>query len=91
MKFKGQFLQDVVYGESETGKTVKQEMQGQRRWVTEFSEIFSFEGKFYQMLYDQGSTESCEQAPFEFQLEDDIECPEVHEVEKTIKVWESIK
>jgi hypothetical protein len=59
------------------------------RWSLVYRMIFSFEGKFYETTYRVGATESQDERPFEYAL-DQIECTEVHQVEETIKVWKSL-
>jgi len=40
--------------------------------------------------YSVGATESQWERPWEYEGEE-IECTEVHQIEKLIKVWESVK
>lgn len=61
-----------------------------RRWTITYVQVFSYEGKYYQMTYSEGSTEMQDEKPFEYEG-DFIECPEVKPVEKTVLVYERIK
>ena len=57
-----------------------------RRWSDVHEIIFKDNDKYYRAFYTEGSTENCDERAWDF--EDEIECTEVHEVEKLIKVWE---
>ena len=84
MLFNKEFLLDKI------DEPIHEKIVGQGRWETTFRIIFEHEGKYYEHHYSQGSTEMQEHSPMEY-APDEIECPEVHLVEKTIKVWEIIK
>ena len=81
---------EVVWEDSEDWVKIESNIVDQRRWVTVHEGIFEHipSGKFYQMSWECGSTEQQYQKPFEY---NDPELTEVHQVEKTIKVWESIQ
>jgi hypothetical protein len=57
------------------------------RWAATYEIVFQHEGKFYQTQYREGLTEYQDEElwPVEF-----LECPEVHQVEKIVKVWEPV-
>lgn len=61
------------------------------RWHVLHSVVFrdKTSGKFYSAYYRVGATESQEVSPWEYDGPE-IEVDEVHQVEKTIKVWEKI-
>lgn len=61
------------------------EMVDQGRWTTTHRCIFENDGKFFEAYYSVGSTESCEESPWEY--EDEVECTEVELKEVTIKKW----
>jgi len=58
------------------------------RWSENHDIIFEHEGKFYNTGYSCGLTEQQDESPWEY--EDEIECVEVHQVERLIKVWEPV-
>ena len=71
-----------------TVKIIDDKMVEQRRWSIVHKIIFEYNEKFYEAYYDEGATEMQDEDPWEY--EDFVEATEVHEVEKTIKVWEAI-
>lgn len=83
MIFKKEFLSEFE------GKTMKEEIIDNSRWSIIKLRIFEFEGKFYETIYSVGATEQQDESPYEYD-EDEIECPEVKPVEKTITVYEKI-
>ncbi len=84
MKFSKEFLLDRL-GE----KPIDEKIIGQSRWAIQRSEIFEHEGKFYLTVYSVGATEMQDEGPYEYAPEE-IECPEMHKVSKTVEVWEPI-
>lgn len=46
-------------------------------------------GKYYQVAYSRGATESQDERPFEDD-DDEIECQEVRKVQKLVDVWEEV-
>lgn len=61
---------------------------GKNRWSDTHEIIFELDNKYYRTRYTSGSTEMQDEQPWEYQTE--VDCEEVHEVEKIVKVWESI-
>jgi hypothetical protein len=59
------------------------------RWSISHEIIFEHEGKFYQTYYSVGATEQQDESPWEY--EDEVECVEVQQVEKVVKVWEPVQ
>jgi hypothetical protein len=91
MKFSKQTLIELLNEDhDETFEIVQTEMTGQRRWVTEYTTVFKYDGKYYVTYYDMGSTENCDTRPYDYDG-DEIECAEVVPVEKTIIVYKEIK
>jgi hypothetical protein len=59
------------------------------RWSVHHEIVFKWlDGKFYKAHYSEGATELQSEMPWEY--EDEIECTEVHPVEKVVKVWEAV-
>jgi hypothetical protein len=56
------------------------------RWSIYHKIIFEHEDKYYQTYYSEGATECQDESPWEY--DDEIECTEVHQVDKVVKVWE---
>ncbi len=59
------------------------------RWSTLHEIVFKYNDKFYQTTYSCGSTEQQDESPWEY--EEEVECAEVEQVEKVVKVWQAIK
>ena len=81
MKFTKEFLQE------REGKTVSEELVDQRRWSLIWRRVFEVGGKFYETVYSEGATETCDERPYEYD-DDEIDCPEVFPVQKTVTVYE---
>ncbi len=84
MKF---LAEDLI---EEAHKTIEEEIVDQRRWVTVFRRVFEDNGKFYETLFERGSTEYQDSEPYEYDKDKDgyVECKEVFPKEKTIIVYE---
>lgn len=90
MKFDKQTLIELAYEDhDEAYKIIETKMTGQRRWVTEYTQVFKYGDKYYVTYFDKGSTENCDTCPYEYE-DDEIECEEVVPVEKTIIVYKTI-
>jgi len=89
MLFKKDFLLDLL-DLYKSPKILENKLVDTTRWAHVYSMVFLHEGKFYQTFYNVGATECQNERPYEYE-EDDIECPEVVPVEKTIIVYESVK
>lgn len=61
---------------------------GNSRWSIAHEIIFKLNDKFYRTTYSVGATEQQEERPWEYQ--DEVECQEVQQVDKVVKVWEPI-
>ena len=59
------------------------------RWSIHHEIVFPDNGRFYKTHYSEGATEIQDERPWEY--ENEIECTEVHIVEKLMKVWESVQ
>ena len=75
------------------GKIIEDKIVDKRRWADGHDIIFRFdeqpEGEAYRAGYDIGSTESCDERPWEY--EDTIDAEIVRLVERTVKVWEPVE
>ncbi|ATO52133.1 hypothetical protein BrL25_19035 [Brevibacillus laterosporus DSM 25] len=61
----------------------------QSRWSIHHDIIFKWiDGKYYSTGYSVGATECQDERPWEY--ENEVECTEVHQVEKMVKVWEAV-
>lgn len=69
-------------------EAIKDTIESQSRWTTTHEIIFAYDGKFWRTWYTEGSTEQQDQSPWEYETE--IECTEVHIVEKIVKTWEPV-
>ncbi|MCR8983057.1 hypothetical protein [Brevibacillus laterosporus] len=83
----------VKYGLPKRGydgvEVILDQIVDQSRWSIFHDIIFKWtDGKYYSTGYSEGATECQEEAPWEY--EDEVECVEVHQVEKMVKVWEAV-
>ncbi|GAV11406.1 hypothetical protein [Paenibacillus sp. NAIST15-1] len=70
-------------------KLIRDDITDNSRWSIHHEIIFKWtDGKFYRAYYSVGATESQDEAPWEY--EDEVECVEVYQVEKMVKVWEDV-
>jgi hypothetical protein len=91
MKFDKQTLIALACKDhDESYEIIETEMTGQRRWVTEYTQVFKYKDKYYETFFDVGSTENCDTRPYEYEG-DEVDCEEVVPVERTIIVYEKIK
>lgn len=74
MKFKKEFLQDII----DEKETISSEIIETGRWHILYYDIFKHEEKFYETSYRIGATEMQDESPYEFEP-DEIECVEVVE------------
>ena len=81
MKFTKEFLID------KGGEDVSNVLVKHNRWSVTYERIFGWEGRFYKTRYNVGATENQSECPYEYEPEE-IECPEVFPVEKTVTVYE---
>lgn len=70
------------------GNSIEDTIIDNSRWSIHHKVIFEYEGKTYQAFYSVGATESQDESPWEYVKE--VECTEVHQVEKLVKVWEAV-
>jgi hypothetical protein len=80
-----QFLIELLH----TDDVVEDNVVENTRWSVIHEMVFELDGKFYETSYSVGSTEYQDESPFEYEP-DQIECAEVHEVEKVMKAWEKV-
>ena len=82
----------IVWGDhdgwEEVDGTVLREKEG--RWMLGCEGVFKHleSGKYYKFYWAEGATEDQECDPYEFDEPNPIE---VHQVEKTVKVWEAVE
>jgi len=68
---------------------LRDEITDTSRWSIHHEIIFRWtDGKTYRADYSVGATESQDEAPWEY--EDYVECEEVAQVERVVKVWEAV-
>lgn len=81
---------DIVCDDHDDWITVETNIVDNSRWSIMLEGIFQHgpTGKFYQLSWNVGATEQQEETPFEYY---DPEPVEVHQVEKMVKVWESVE
>jgi hypothetical protein len=80
---------DILFKLDLPDSAITDEIVGKRRWTITHKITFAYEGKYYQALYSEGATEMQDEGPWEYEPE--VECTEVQQVERVVKVWEPIK
>jgi len=91
MKFSRELLQHIAQNWNRPPNPIKIEdnIIDRSRWSVHYEMIFQVGDKFYRSWYRIGATEMQDESPYEYD-EDEIECPEVHKVEKVVEVWEVV-
>lgn len=93
MKFKKEFLQNIVYGDWDQNEykieIIKNEIYDTSRWSNHYELIFKFNDKYYMSHYYKGAIEMQCEEPYEYD-EDEIECQEVVPVIESIVVYRPI-
>lgn len=79
---------DILDGDSEEGSIISDKIIDTARWSELHDIVFSYKGKHYSAGYSCGATEMQEEGPWEYEKE--VDCTEVHQVEKLVKVWEAV-
>ena len=87
MKFPKEFLREMEWATPEGVAIVDEDILRVGRWSISYRRVFSFGGKFYETKYSKGATEVQDERPYEYD-DDEIECPEVVPVERTVTVYE---
>lgn len=64
------------------------EYVGKSRWSIRYRIVFTYEGSFWQTTFQEAATEMQDEGPWEYL--DEVECVQVHQVEKLVKVWEPV-
>jgi hypothetical protein len=89
--FKKEDLLELLDGETEALKPVKDKVVGNSRWSIQHSLVFQDKtsGRFYEVEYSVGATEQQDEGPFEYEG-DDIEVTEVRPQQRTVTVYEPV-
>ena len=87
-KFPRELLREIAWTEDpKPHAKVSDIITDTGRWSIHHNMIFrADDGLFYVTSYSVGTTENQDESPFEYSPEE-VECSQVHEVEKTVKVW----
>lgn len=88
MKFKNDWLRELVYEDHDEAEIIKDEICDNSRWSIIHDLIFKIGEKYYRTSYSVGATECQDERPFEYGEE--TECIEVVPVTKTIIVYKPI-
>lgn len=74
-------LKEIVWGSPYEGYTpIQTTLEDTSRWSIHYTMVFSFEGRFYEIDYSEGATESQYEPAFHYSP-DICECFEVERVE----------
>ena len=85
MKFSTKYLKETL---DLPDSAVVDTITDTSRWSVHHEIIFKDNGKFYKTHYSHGATEYQDESPWEY--EEEVECKEVQQVEKLVKVWEEV-
>jgi hypothetical protein len=81
-------MQSILWGNN-GGTVIEDSVTDNSRWSIYHELIFEYEGKTYKTEYSVGATESQDEGPWD--NEPEVECVEVRQVEKVVKVWEAVE
>lgn len=82
-------LLEILYGDSEEGAVVLDEISGTSRWSVHHHLVFDFEGKLYSTTYSVGATEQQDERPWEYDG-DQIECTQMRTIQRLTTDYEAI-
>ena len=85
VKFKKDFLYDEL---GLPQSAIEDRIVNHSRWSVHHEIIFEYQGKYYKTYYSVGATEYQDEWPWKY--DDEVECVEVVQVEKTVKVWQPV-
>ena len=91
MKLTSEEAKLIVNEDTHDWEPMLSKMTGQRRWVTEYTSVHKHieSGKYYMFNYDRGSTEKCDEQPFEWV--DTYTPVEVTKIEEVVWKWVEVK
>ncbi len=89
VKFKKQFLLEVLSDGIEGAHILKDEIEETSRWSVHYHLVFEYKDKFYSVGYRVGATESQDEGPWQYDG-DEIDCTEVKPVEEKIIVYKPV-
>lgn len=81
-------MRSILYGDSDVGAVISDEVTDNSRWSIYHDLFFTYEGKTYRTGYSIGATEMQDEFPWEYDSE--VECIEVHKVQRLVDVWEVV-
>jgi len=83
VKFKKDWLQELVCEDHNEAKIIKNELYETSRWSLHYELVFEYQDKLYRTFYSRGATEQQYEQPFEYE-DNEIDCEEVTPVVKQI-------
>lgn len=91
MKIAKEQAEDIVNGCHDDWDMIEENVVDSGRWDIEYEGIFLHNptGKFYETSWSRGATETQEDQDMFY--DDEVDFVEVHQVEKLVKVWESVE
>jgi hypothetical protein len=88
MKIPADVAKDILFEEI-GGEIIEDKIISHSRWSVIHSLIIKYNDKYYKTSYSVGATEYQDEQAWEY--DDEVELVEVHQVPKTIMVWEAVK
>lgn len=82
------FNRNLLFEMELPDEALERKIIGTGRWSIHYEIIFKYNDKFYRTTYQEGATEQQDESPWEYEPE--VECTEVKQVEKLVKVWEPV-
>ncbi len=89
IKLSKEEMLDILMEDHDTGEIVEDNILETSRWSVLHEIVFSLNGTHYSTGYSVGATEMQDEGPWEYDKE--VECTEVHQVEKVVKVWKAVR
>lgn len=81
--FDKEFLKEVLWEDAEGTEILLDEQVDTSRWSSHHRLVFSFEGRFWEVDYSQGLSETQDERPFEYSP-DQVEAQEVELYQKIV-------
>jgi len=89
MQLSKEDAREILWSGDPAVKVIDDNIIESTRWSIIHEIVFSWtDENFYRTTYSVGATESQDESPFEY--DDIVECEQVHQVEKTVTVWEAV-
>lgn len=86
MKIFKEEARDILWGDSDNGELIQDDIIGHSRWSVEHEIVIRYKGDYYIGYYSKGATEHQDEQAWEY--EEEVEFFPAKKVEKVIEIWE---